>query len=393
MPVTLTAIGDVLDVTIVDDNFSTIEDLLKAGLVASDFDCLFTRYNVRKFVQGQLVSSYTKAREPQMQVFTDLSPKHSDSPYLNGEFDITFRHKKRAFNDNDTYPSDFPEDADLGSYHMELLGFPGPSFFFDWQEEGRPEPTGAAGWPPASWPYNRYPDGHCYSQWVTVPGASTRMFVPKPALAKVTAHAVVSQNMFRYLCMEKDVIDNASPATDSLFNCSPAAKHGNVRWFNFSRFGLFVDTNPHLFDEFINDNPNIDSDYVSWKKFVDRTLMMPQRATVRLQGYVPLAGNRHYNFAMKNRCAAIKGSVIAGTWSSGFFESTATDYGHRDGNWKADWATKFGRAVGVSETKFAWYPNFISLWDSTSISVELMYGRTATAYDSTDTDIEAKSGS
>jgi hypothetical protein len=183
--------------------------------------------------------------------------------------------------------------------------------------------------------------------------------------------------MFRYLMFEKYISDSGLTATNSLFNTNPAAKHGNLRYFNFSSYGLFVDTNPVLYtDEFANSNINIASSFVSWKKIVERTFQMPQRAQIKLVGYVPIVGaGRYYNFSLKNRSAGHHGHIIAGTWSTNNYENSIPDYGNREANWIAQWNTRFGTPATQDFTRRCWHPNFISLWESTSLSVELLYGR------------------
>lgn len=377
MPITFTAIGNLLDAVIVDDNFSSVDDLLRSGLSNTDLSGTIDRYRIRRYTGGRIVTALAGSRPFARDTVRDGSGTRSERGMLDSIFDLSFDGaSEECLATESKAPADMVEGADQRHYKMELLGQPGPSFYFDWQEDGYAEPTGAADWPPSGWPYAKWPSNLCFSRWLTVPRAAVRVFVDQPCVVKIRASCLVSANMFRALVLWKYHHDNslADPFTNS-----PTSLRLNTRWINFARFGLFVDTNPQLFaDEFVNLNPNIVSATVSWVKAADRTFEMGQRQMVTLEAEVALVGNRFYNFSFRYKDAATHGWAEQphdeGTvFHSGNFESSTLDYSLRTPEWQA-YLPPEASAAGM-----AWYPNWINLWETTSLSVEMKY-KEATAY-------------
>jgi hypothetical protein len=368
MPISLTAVGPLLDAVVVDDNFGDIQDLLRSGLDGSDFTGKIDRYRIRRYTSGKIVSASAGCRPFARDAIRDSSGNRSQRGMFDSVFDLSFSPAaEELLSTYNIGVSDLVEGLDQRHYQMEVLGRPGPSFYLDWQEDGYSEPVTSAGWPPTGWPFTKWPTNLCYSRWLTCPGAAVRVFTDQPCVAKIRATVLVSANMFRILCLWKWSYDNSLPDP---FTNDPPSNRLNTRWLNFMRFGLFVDTNPNLYpDEFENDNQNIPAGFVSWKKIQDRTFEMGQRQIVTLEAEVTLKGRRFYNFSLKYKDAATHGWVDAphdeGTeFHSGFFESSAKDYAERNPDWQAY------MPPDAAVAGFCWYPSWINLWETTSIDVE-----------------------
>jgi hypothetical protein len=375
MPITVTAVGTTLDVSIVDDNFESIQDLFRQGLIADDFVNTFDRFKIKRFTGGKLVA-----------MDTGVNPLLiSELANTNGVFDITYRHVDE---NSSTNAGDEVETRDRAAYAMELLGKPGPSMYYHWQEEGKGAPIFTlAGWPPSGWPFNRYPAELCFSKWLTVPFASARVWVDEPCIARIHATCKGSHNLFRII----------SGMFDSLADNAVA----NKRSYHFGRFGLVVDTNPNLYsDEFTNTNPNIldpvtgaQAPYVSWKIIKDRTFFLPQRAQIHLTAEVALKGRRYYNFSLKFRDAAHHGWCGIDGANNLFFEyaNWETASGDPDGinpfigpavvwlngpSFSANWTALMVNAAGNRVPRgLPFWPSWINLWENTSMNVEFFYGR------------------
>lgn len=381
MPLTFTALGSTLVVSIVDDNFKSIQDFCREGILKADFLATFDRYSVYRYTSGRLVSAVTFA-----------NPLLVDSlASTNGLIDITYRNGGEATDRGTIFP--LVEDGIGATYAMELLGKPGPSLYHTWQEDGNAQPAGATGWPPNYWPINRYPKEYCYSRWLTVPHCSKRVYVDEGCVARLTATCKVSANMFRLLTAYDSGVAAPSPNDGNIIN---------RRELHLGRFGLVVDTNPLLYtDEFTNANPNITdpisgatAPYVSWRVIEDRTFNMPQRAIIHLTAEVALKGRRWYNLSMKFRDAATHGWIKytfgpPGIWMPGFWEAGS---GLSNGPvYSAQIAALLLDAFGTvpaDNMKFAVFPPWINLWENNALSVEFDYSRTrAYVYNSFDPDI------
>ncbi len=348
MPIVLSAVGSTLDATIIDANFGTIEDLLKEGIVTADFLDKFTHYQIRRFAAGRIVS-FSLGTNPYMPadlltrlgVFESNFRGRGDAPKNQAEYELVCkdnRHKEVT----------------------ELLGRPGPSFSFDWQEDGFTDPTthgAAAGWPPSWWPNYRHPDTECHSYWLTVPHAAGRIYVAEPCVAKVVGHAKGALAFSTIRCK-----DGARPTVDNLLK-------GQYTDGVF-RFGTFVDTNPHVFaDEFANVNPNINGNYCSFKKLEDKSFRGQWMNEVRVPGHTALVGGRSYNFALKHRRA----NTVGHTYRGG-----GAPFTFRDTDWEFDGDTNFNQTIDTTPPWKFW-TNGISphtvMWESTSLYVEFFYGR------------------
>ena len=385
MPVTLTAVGTTLNIVIIDENFKNIEELCWSGIITADVVGTFERYKILRYTGGRLVSMETFAR-PYVVEDRATSDAHLDLTFRPGTLDPGLTA------DYLTYMTT-PEARN--HYAMELLGRPGPTHYLQWEEDGLAAPV-VAGWPPAWYPANRYPKELSFSKWLTVPYASTKVFVDEPCTAKVTATAKGSLNLSRLLAFY-----------DRGLTYSPVnAVNFNYRSLNMGRFGLVVDTNPNLFsDEFVNSNPNIlnpltgaQATYKSWNVIQDRTFGLPQRAHIKMSAAVALKGRRNYNFSMKFRGAA----------HDGYIEDNAGVKNWRDGEWEganygftnspifaATWRTLLafrGAAFDVPYySRMCFWPSFINLWENCSINVEFQYGRDeAYVTDSTNAEFTSK---
>jgi hypothetical protein len=375
MSITLTkTFSGSLVITAINENFYTIEKVLKEGFLAADITGTFTHYHVNMYTGGRLTH-----------MFVGTNPYISDERLLQeGIFESNFRKTGDAPDDLFAYTPDFISGVRTHEM-MELLGRPGPSFYFDWQQDGINESllapgAGVAGWPPAKWPWTRYSKDECYSYWLTVPHASGRVYVHEPCVAKVTGNACgalkFSKAMFN-MFFDMEGVEFLSPE-----QCS----------FNdgVTRCGLFVDTNPHVYsDEFANTNPNVkisstgvQAAYCSWKQLQDLTIRDQHMSILQVPGLVKLKGGRNYNFSMRFRRANTIGHVYRGGMAPTFYDHDwefkdivsylPTIYpSDRKFNGTATW--------GVTPVMYPYFANGITphtiLWASTNLQVEFMYGR------------------
>lgn len=364
MPITFSSVGTTLLVTIIDENFKEVQDLLRSGIGSLDVKGQYERFQISRWTGGRIVAQHSYGRPPLLEETAN-----------NGVMDVTYRHGTEDVRDGFYLGTDVT-DGSGGAYAMEQLGKPGPSMYLTWQEDGRAAPAGAVGWPPAYWPINRYPKELCYSKFLTVPFGTLRSYVDGPCVARVTATARGSLNMFRCLMAPRNVLG-------PFF----AGQTFNKREANLGRFALIVDTNPELYDEWNNSNPNIldpvtgaQADYVSWKVLEDTTFNLPQRAHINMTSEVALAGRRYYSFSLKFRDAAHHGHVntSTNTWNSGNWESStgAANSPQFNAAWLALFTPfLFGGVTEYDFAKLAFYPSWINLWENVGISVEFFYGR------------------
>lgn len=366
MPVTLTPVGTTLDVSIVDGNFEKIQNHLQESLLAADLTSRFRRIRVSRYISGKIVSSVTFANP-----FRD--PEHGFSSQKSEFFDITDRPTTHVPGTSTTPTQIRDYMNDPRNYAMEFLGRPGPSFWWSWQEDAIDPDIFAAlgilGWAPTGWPYNRYPDDLCFSRWLTVPGASMRMYVPHRGIATVRASCSASTSFWQQIARGA----NAS-------SWSITQKNNFARELSAVRFGLIVDTNPNLFaDEFVNVNESIigpdgnKAPYVSWKVFGDETKYCSQRESTSMEKEVELRGGRWYNFRFAYRAPGHLGWVgdtgSSKTFVKGYWENEPAS---------SSYTTKptFAAAnAGTYGNAWRATPPWVSLFESGSISVETAYGR------------------
>ena len=380
MPVTLTALGDTLDVALIDTNFSSLQELFRSGLVRADFTGNFTRYHIHRHIGGRLVSATTFANPLLLRQMStelgwlDLNYKYGTDAFESGGPDLLMVNDQKIDEDAD----------DWSGLEMEFLGKPGPSLYYQWQEDGLTEVTSGlstvANWPPSYWPIDRFPAGQCFSYWLTVPGASKKIWVEEPCVARIHAMGKGSLNWKQV----KELTEN--------FQYEFLGGVPNKREMHLAQLGLFVDTNPVLYsDEFQNTNPNIvtpgtstTAPYVSWKKVRDQTYYCPQRSLFKLAGEVALRGRRWYNFSYKYRDGGIKGCILedsAGTrtWYPGHWKPVPGYV--RDPAFSLGWNnlfTLFNSHLSSTDPPFP-QPHLVALWESSAIHVEFYYGR-QTAY-------------
>jgi hypothetical protein len=362
MPVTLTALGDTLKVSIFDDNFETLQDLIRCGLVKADFADTFNRYHILRYTGGRVTSSTSFAKPLLLKEMSTLKG-HLDLIYRQGA-DSTYQTVGTAAND-------------YRNLAMELLGKPGPSLYYQWQEDGLTS-AGIPGWPPAYWPIDRFPSDLCFSFWLTIPGASQKVYVKEPCVARVRGTAKGSLNFHQVGILTGGFVYNHIDETP------------NKRELHMSRFGLFVDTNPTLGTEFINSNPNIVgangamAPYTNWHKIREKTYYTPQRALMKLTGEVALQGKSFYNFSFKYRDGGIKGFTQNGSsvWNPGHWRynlTYPTDM-NLDGHWLSIYNDLAHNSLAPMLTMGnVQNPNLLSLWENAAVTVEFYYGRD-TAY-------------
>ena len=84
MPVTLTPLGDMLEINIFDDNFLTLQDLFRSGLAKADFVGQFSRYQILRHAGGRIVSANSFSRPLLMAEISDRE----------GKFDLLSRYGK-----------------------------------------------------------------------------------------------------------------------------------------------------------------------------------------------------------------------------------------------------------------------------------------------------------
>jgi hypothetical protein len=375
MAVTLTALGDTLDITIVDGNFEKIQDLMRESLLASDLTSQFRRIRISRYISGKLVSSTVFANP-----FRD--PDHGYSSQKSDFFDITDRPTTHVPGTSTTPTQIRDYMNDPRNYAMEFLGKPGPSFWWSWQEDAIDPDIFVAlsvlGWAPTGWPYRRYPDELCFSRWLTVPGASIRAYVPQRGIATVRASCSASTAFWQQIGR------NAQSSSWTM-----TSRETFVRSLSNVRFGLIVDTNPKLFaDEFVNNNENIigpdgnKAPRVSWKVFGDETKSCSQRESTSMEGEVELQGGRWYNFRFAYRAPGHLGWVgdngTTKTFIEGYWEnalSGTSPYINKP-------SIALANAAGYGQTRRV-TPPWVALFESGAISVETANGRLNANIDST----------
>ena len=381
MPVTLTSVGDTLVVSLIDSNMESLQDLMRCKLVASDFVGKFTRYQILRYTGGRIVSVNTFANQLLLKEMSTTQ----------GQLDLTYR-----YGSDDSYQPIDSTAAAWSGLAMEYLGRPGPSLYYQWQEDGytSADVNGydtSGTWPPAYWPINRYPDDVCFSFWLTVPGASQKIWVNEPCVARIRATAKGDLNFHQNGVLSQSTV--SIPTVGQHFYYGSQDQTPNTRELNMSRFALFVDRNPDIGTEFTNTNPNVlnrdgsQASYVSWKKIREKCFYTPQRALIKMVAEVALQGDAFYNFSMKYRDGGVKGGIIDGQWDSGHWRPINGSVLGPTANaaWLASYALQcYDVNVGLLGSAGATSadvtnPDLVGLWESSGLTVEFFYGRT-TAY-------------
>jgi hypothetical protein len=362
MPITFTVIGSAVDVTVIDENLEAWQDIFRSSLQGTDFAGAISRFRIFRYVSGKLVSAHTFANP-----FRGSDAGHTLG--LIDRLDISYRS---SIENPGLVANAAAREANGGrnSYAMEMLGRPGPSFYYEWQEQGIDvalvsAAASSSGWPPTNWPYTRYPKDYCFSRWLTPPGGSIKTYVPEPAVARMTGHVKLNAGFWGR-------ISGGGSA-------SATPNYGNwIREHALVRMGLIADTNPSLGTDFPNSNPNIldpvtgdQADYTSWKVVNDQTFVMAQREVVRLTGEVAIQGGSFYNFSTKLREAGHHGWVLVSgsSWEDDVWEWHGTNAGTVTSNRPQ---TNYASAPASQVTHRALW---ITLYESASLDVEFLYGR------------------
>lgn len=276
---------------------------------------------------------------------------------------------------------------DWSQLAREVLGRPGPSFIFQWQEDGIAEASVLAAcannWPPSFWQSSPASDDWCLSPWLTVPNACIRVYVPEKCVARISCAA---RGDLTFSAVGHQILVDSGGGVNT-FDITYIDKQVHFRDRLPMRFGIVVDTNPDLYDdEFANTNVNIKqgggtAPYVSWKVLEDKTFYSGQHQSYALDEEVALKGGRWYNFRFTFRDPSIRGCVYdtgATTWwYSGAWYSLIEAQNWP--NWDATWLALADR---LSDAQGPGLPGLI-LWETADIQVEFFYGRsTANIYNS-----------
>jgi len=334
MPITITPVGSTLNATIVDGNFAQLETMLREQVIAGDIkNGQFTRLYVKQYEQGRLMSAGSMA----LPVIDDHA---GDSQNTQAVYDLNYRHVKSS-----------QDPLVQMSQTMELLGRPGPSMYWQFQEDG----LAAVGTTPDP---NRYPDDLCYSAWKTVPGASLRVYVPHPCAADIEASAY-----FLGCTAATGKYDNDGPGGKSEWDNNFSIHGDQIA----ARWAIVVDTNPELHnDEWANTNPNIknpltgaQATHRSWNFVSEKKIATPLWQKESIDGRVILKGGRWYNFSLKYKGAGTMGYVTGGNTKDAIYEI--------DAGALPNWA-------GGNYQTLAHIPPFENLWISTGLHIDFIYG-------------------
>lgn len=381
MPITLNPVTGELDATVVDDNFGELETFLKENITDDDFNGKFNKYNIRRYTGGK-ISGFNSGSKPYNSARSTASTGTFENNWVAGtKASIYIKHDDKSINhvlasEAGKITDGLLEKTDMDyshplSYPFELLGYPGGSLYYDFQEQGFADPVTfyqenhgltVTNWPPASSPLSRFPSDECWSRWLTIPDAAGGVYVDEPCVALITAQ--VQGNYFFTPALKVHgtntsasganttvtVVDEDDISVYSLSthwkNHNPSfAEHAGIitegmQHSAYLRLALFVDTNPIIWDdEFFNGdahgnpvtglsghgyNPWIgespDGAYAavkpegvaksrSWIKVTDLTYRVRQRGSYKVIGAVELKGRRRYNFSMKFKPAMTFGHV------------------------------------------------------------------------------------
>tara|TARA_R110000751_G_scaffold307286_2_gene428016 strand:- start:6757 stop:7827 length:1071 start_codon:yes stop_codon:yes gene_type:complete len=341
MPITIDTIGASIVASIVDGNFAKLEAYLREQIVDGDIKPgQITRILMKRYENGKLAAATTQSL-PMIDEGVGVQQN------AQAVYDLNFRHV-------DTNP-----DAKIQeSQSMELLGRPGPSLYWQYQED---EIVYSGG------DLNRYPANVCYSNWLSVPNTSVRVYVPEPCVARIDASAyflACVSAVARYIT-NADFGGGGEAASKTEWDTNYWT-HGDqiaMQW------AIVADTNPVLFaDEFANTNPHIlnpstgnVAQYANFKFVNTKKIHTPLWARESITGEVVLQGGRWYNFSLKFKGAGTMGYRAGGTnpLVDGIYEI--------DNPALANWA-------GGTFQEMAHVPPHECLWISSGLKVELIYG-------------------
>jgi len=340
MPVTLNPVTGDLDADIVDGNFQELENFLREGVKKEDFSNAesdkFNKYSIRRHTSGKIAAFDTGARRIPLAKMAGVVGTFENN-WMSGTPETTFYRTNddsiqhivenaffwKSYPEDSAYPSGLASTADWENYYgrkkdqsdntdplshpYELLGFPGGSLHFDFQEQGFPEPVtyfAAKGrsetvvdWPPEKGP-QRFPDEECWSRWLTIPHAAGGVYVDEPCVAVISAqvtgnyfftpamkvHGLNAQvvpgsfdiglgsNAVFLSLTDPPVPSFVSPwrdggaghitpeiGTEKFFIKKGGRITEGMQYSASIRLGLFVDTNPVVWaDEFPNEGRNVD---------------------------------------------------------------------------------------------------------------------------------------
>lgn len=347
MPLTFNTIVVDIDPSAVDGNLDEVDRLLREQVVDSDVITGNTigRFKVKRGQFGKVVSATSRANP----IYGYGSEKQSNNY---GYYDIL------GVDRNKYYVEGVPSKYESNSRSMEFLGKPGPSFHYNFQEDSVADPGSIV--------HNRFPSHLCYSYWLTIPNATTKIWIDGPCIVRVSGmyYAMMAVN---YWCQFINHGANISPYTDP-YN-SWRNNTGTLGREMAVRVALVVDTNPILHDdEFANSNPNVQNpdgttaDRRTWEFIEQKSVYAGGTATKnQISGDIALKGNKHYNFSMKFRDAATIGYVASSTFYDGTYENSVS-------------LAQFNTGGGYLEQEMASVGLFEVMWLSQSLHIEVFYG-------------------
>lgn len=387
MPITLNTVDGLIDATVVDDNFSELENFLKENVGAEDFKDKFGKFKIRRYTSGKIVSfnyganPYSSSRDAELSG-TFENNWHEGTP----EKTVTLEtHRSRVVNNSSAASGTSGTKDDDGTwawntnqYPMEFMGYPGSTLLYDFQEQGLPNPKDlmtvygdlgdgdaidVSDWPPEGGAATSRPADQCWTKWLTVPEAAGSVYVDEPCVAIITA--TVRGNYFFTPAMkvkgtntnvvwrDSDEAIKDEEGDPSEVNVRRLTDYSGLEILKegmdqsvFLRLGLFVDTNPIVYDdEFFNgdlygnpvsfgsgaggalinegynswigpnptgklNGPSEDTAKTrSWVMVKDVTYRVRQRNTYQITAAIQLKGRRKYNFSLKFKPAGYYGYI------------------------------------------------------------------------------------
>jgi len=391
MSIVINPVSGELDAAIVDGNFEELETFLKENVKDEDFSGRFGKYKIRRYTSGKIVGFNSGSSPNSSAEMTGLSGTFENN-WIAGTPAITYAtgptldagvggQESGLINDKNDMDYNHP------SLHpFELLGYPGGSMHYDFQEEGFADPVSyynsvgghsITKWPPESSAMGRFPKDECWSRWLTVPDAAGGVYVDEPCVAIITAQ--VKGNYFMTPALRVHGTNTTKIKYDTKVQFSEGGDLEPVRMYHdlwqsgtkvsdpgqivegmqnsaFIRMGLFVDTNPitwedefrngdaygnsaygsgHGYNPWIGESPT--GEYLatkpegvskarSWVKVSDITQKVRQRGSYKIIGVVQLKGRRKYNFSLKTRPAMTFGHVS--------YDTDKGEYQFYDGYWE-----------------------------------------------------------
>jgi len=337
MSITFNAVGSTLVASVVDGNFALLEAKLREQVLNSEINtATINRLLVKRFECGRLVSANIRSLD-----ILDQGQGYDQNNQ--GQYDLNYR---KVVSSQDP----FLQMSQL----MEFLGKPGPSMYWQFEEDAI---TYASGLDP-----NRYPNNVCYSNWLTVPNSTFKVYVPYPCIAKVegSAYFLGSSTAIGWYVDGNGPTGGATSETEWDTNYRTHGKQIAMR------IALVVDTNPVLHsDEFTNTNTNLldsagaTASHVSWKFIKQKKIQNALWSRPSIDGSVVLKGGRWYNFSMKFQGAGTMGYITGGTHTDGIYEIKVAG---------------LPNYVGGNAQIMPHIPPFEILWISNALTVEFIYG-------------------